>query len=91
MRMYDIIIKKRNGEALSDEEIAYFIKGYTDGTIPDYQASDFTQFLRGGSCTENLTVVDSAGSIYCKQITVYVVDTAAVDVKQDGTTRFICE
>ena len=39
MRMYDIIIKKRNGEALSDEEIAFFIKGYTDGSIPDYQAS----------------------------------------------------
>ena len=26
MRMYDIIIKKRNGEALTDEEIAFFIK-----------------------------------------------------------------
>ena len=39
MRMYDIIIKKRNGEALTDEEIAFFIKGYTDGSIPDYQAS----------------------------------------------------
>lgn len=39
MRMYDIIIKKRNSEALSDEEIAFFIKGYTDGSIPDYQAS----------------------------------------------------
>lgn len=39
MRMYDIIIKKRNGEALSDEEIAFFINGYTDGSIPDYQAS----------------------------------------------------
>lgn len=39
MRMYDIIIKKRNGETLSDEEIAFFIKGYTDGSIPDYQAS----------------------------------------------------
>ena len=34
MRMYDIIIKKRNGEALTDEEIAFFIKGYTDGSIP---------------------------------------------------------
>lgn len=39
MRMYDIIIKKRNGEELSKEEIQFFIEGYTKGTIPDYQAS----------------------------------------------------
>ena len=39
MRMYDIILKKRNGERLSDEEIGYFIDGYTRGEIPDYQAS----------------------------------------------------
>ncbi|ABW19132.1 pyrimidine-nucleoside phosphorylase [Alkaliphilus oremlandii] len=39
MRMYDLILKKRNGEALSKAEIQYFIDGYTDGTIPDYQAS----------------------------------------------------
>ncbi len=39
MRMYDIIIRKRNGHELTKEEIDFFIKGYTDGTIPDYQAS----------------------------------------------------
>lgn len=39
MRMYDLILKKRNGEILSKEEINYFIKGYTEGTIPDYQAA----------------------------------------------------
>lgn len=39
MRMYDIILKKRNGERLSDEEIGYFVDGYTRGEIPDYQAS----------------------------------------------------
>ena len=63
----------------------------TSFSIPDYQTADFTQFQHEGSCTENLTVVDSAGSMYYKQITVYVVDTAAVDVKPDGTTRFISE
>ena len=63
----------------------------TSFTIPDYQASDFTQFQHEGSCTENLTVVDSAGSVYSKQITVYIVDTSAVAVKPDGTTRFIDE
>lgn len=39
MRMYDIILKKRNGDRLSDEEIGYFVDGYTRGEIPDYQAS----------------------------------------------------
>ncbi len=40
MRMYDIILKKKyNKEPLSDAEIQFFIDGFTDGTIPDYQAS----------------------------------------------------
>ena len=39
MRMYDIIINKRNGLELSKEEIEYFVKGFTKGDIPDYQAS----------------------------------------------------
>lgn len=39
MRMVDIIAKKRDGKALSTEEINFFIKGYTAGDIPDYQAS----------------------------------------------------
>lgn len=39
MRMYDIILKKRNGEELTKEEIEFVIKGYTKGEIPDYQVS----------------------------------------------------
>ena len=39
MRMYDIIHKKRDGGELSKAEIEFFIKGYTAGDIPDYQAS----------------------------------------------------
>ncbi len=39
LRAVDIIIKKRDGLSLSREEIDYFIKGYTAGEIPDYQAS----------------------------------------------------
>lgn len=39
MRMYDIIEKKRNGDTLTKEEIEYFVKGYTNGEIPDYQVS----------------------------------------------------
>lgn len=39
MRMYDIILKKRHGEELTDSEIKFFIDGFTSGDIPDYQAS----------------------------------------------------
>jgi len=39
MRMYDLILKKRNGGALSTEEIDWIIAGYTKGDIPDYQMS----------------------------------------------------
>src|SRR5699024_12493729 len=39
MRMYDIIEKKRDGYALTKEEIRFFVDSYTDGKIPDYQVS----------------------------------------------------
>jgi pyrimidine-nucleoside phosphorylase len=37
--MVDLISKKRDGHELTTEEISFFIDGYTNGTIPDYQAS----------------------------------------------------
>ncbi|OAB46352.1 pyrimidine-nucleoside phosphorylase [Paenibacillus antarcticus] len=39
MRAVDIIQKKRDGHELSSEEIAYLVKGYVNGDIPDYQMS----------------------------------------------------
>ncbi|NDI34278.1 pyrimidine-nucleoside phosphorylase [Chengkuizengella sediminis] len=39
MRMVDLISKKREGLSLSRDEIQFMIKGYTEGTIPDYQMS----------------------------------------------------
>ncbi len=39
MRAVDIIMKKRAGLSLSGEEIQYFISGYVDESIPEYQAS----------------------------------------------------
>ncbi|MGX0252242.1 pyrimidine-nucleoside phosphorylase [Staphylococcus hominis] len=45
MRMIDIIEKKRDGKSLSKEEIEFFIKGYTEGDIPDYQASSLAMAI----------------------------------------------
>jgi pyrimidine-nucleoside phosphorylase len=39
MRMYDLILKKRNGGELTTAEINYFIDNYTGGKIPDYQVA----------------------------------------------------
>ena len=41
MNTYDIIMKKRDGNALTEEEIQYMVTGFTDGSIPDYQMSAF--------------------------------------------------
>lgn len=41
MRAVDIIIKKRECGELTSQEIEFFIKGFTNGEIPDYQASAF--------------------------------------------------
>ncbi len=39
MNMYDLIVKKKRGGELTDEEIRWMIREYTDGNIPDYQMS----------------------------------------------------
>ena len=39
MRMVDIITKKRDGGTLTNQEIDFFIDGYVEGRIPDYQVS----------------------------------------------------
>jgi len=49
VRAIDVIIKKRDGGALSQPEIAFFIDGVTRGTLPDYQVSAWLMavLLRG--------------------------------------------
>lgn len=56
MRMYDLIMKKRNGAALSGEEIQFMIQGYTRGEIPDYQMSAMMMaiYFKGMSSEETL-------------------------------------
>ena len=60
MRMYDVILKKRNGGALTREEIDGFIRGYVRGEIPDYQASALCMaiWFRGMSREETAILTD---------------------------------
>ena len=56
MRMYDLIEKKKRGEALTREEIFEMIRLYTDGTIPDYQMSAFLMAV----CLKGMTDKETA-------------------------------
>ena len=56
MRMYDLIMKKRNGEALTKQEIDYMITEYVAGEIPDYQMSAFLMAVYFNGMTEEETV-----------------------------------
>lgn len=58
MRMYDLIMKKRNGAALKEEEIRFMIEGYVKGEIPDYQMSAMMMavFFRGMNRQETLNL-----------------------------------
>ena len=60
MRMVDLIIKKRDGNELTDEEIKFWIDGYVKGEIPDYQSSAMTMaiFFRGMTKHEIATLTD---------------------------------
>jgi pyrimidine-nucleoside phosphorylase len=61
MRVVDIIIKKRNGDALERDEIAHFVQGVTDGSLPDYQASALLMaiLLRGMSPEETAWLTEA--------------------------------
>lgn len=58
MRMYDLIMKKRNGGTLSREEIEYMIAEYTAGNIPDYQMSAMMMaiYFQGMSAEETVAL-----------------------------------
>lgn len=58
MRMYDLIMKKRNGGVLSEEEIKFMVNSYTVGEIPDYQMSAMMMaiYFQGMSREETLAL-----------------------------------
>jgi len=61
MRAVDIIMKKRSGEALNDEEIRFIVEGYVRGDIPDYQVSALLMaiFFRGMTPGETATLTEA--------------------------------
>lgn len=56
-----VIEKKRDGGALDEAEIRAFVRGFTDGTIPDYQMSALAMavFFRGMTAEETAVLTDA--------------------------------
>ncbi len=61
MRMYDLIMKKRSGKALNEDEIRYMIEGYVAGRIPDYQMSAYLMavYFKGMTDEETSIMTDA--------------------------------
>ncbi|MEZ4515581.1 MAG: thymidine phosphorylase [Chloroflexota bacterium] len=78
--MVDLIAHKRDGGELSSEEIAYFVREYTAGPVPDYQAAALLMaiYIRGMSRRETvdltLAMVRSGATLDLHDVAPYVVD-----------------
>jgi pyrimidine-nucleoside phosphorylase len=95
MRAVDVIARKRDGQELTDEEIKFFIEGYTRGDIPDYQASAWCMavLLRGMSNAEatalTLHMAHSGDILDLHSIAPFVVDKHSTGGVGDKTTLVV--
>jgi pyrimidine-nucleoside phosphorylase len=83
--MVDLIEKKRNGLTLSNEEIAFFIQGYTKKEIPDYQVSAMLMAIYfQGMTNEEATALTMAMLHSGDQIDLTKIDGIKVDKHSTG-------
>jgi pyrimidine-nucleoside phosphorylase len=91
----EIIRKKRDNSALSDQEINSFILGYTKGTVPDYQMSALLMaiFLRGLNAEEakslTKTMLNSGVVVNLDKIESFKVDKHSTGGVGDKTSLIL--
>ncbi|MGW8226706.1 MAG: thymidine phosphorylase [Anaerolineales bacterium] len=95
MRAIDIIIKKRDREELTRAEIDFFIRGFTSGEIPDYQAAAWAMavLLNGMTPRETtdltLALANSGDMLDCTEVVPVAVDKHSTGGVGDKTTLVV--
>ena len=95
MRATDIIARKRDGMALNAEEIDFFVQGFTQDTIPDYQVAAWLMaiFLRGMDRQETIdltmSMVRSGDQLNLQDIAPFVADKHSTGGVGDKTTLVV--
>lgn len=75
MNFVDLIIKKRDGGELSTAEINTFVRGVTNGTIPDYQVSAMLMAI----CIKSLNIKETADLTMAMTHSGRVLDLSAIN------------
>lgn len=95
MNFVDIIIKKRDGGKLSGEEIGFFVRGVTDGSLPDYQISALLMaiLLKGMDAEETaqltMEMANSGGVFDLSAVEGFKVDKHSTGGVADTTTLIL--
>ncbi len=95
MNFVDIIIKKRDGKKLTPEEIIFFVKGVTEGTLPDYQISALLMaiLLQGMDAEETahltMEMANSGGTFDLSAVDGFKVDKHSTGGVADTTTLIL--
>lgn len=95
MRMYDIIKNKRDNKELTKEEIEFFVNGYTNGSVPDYQASALAMAIYFNGMTEKetamltLAMAESGDTINLSEFGDKTVDKHSTGGVGDKTTLIV--
>ncbi len=95
MTVYDIITKKKRGEALSRDEVRCFVKGYTEGAIPDYQVSALLMAicLNGmnddETCELTMAIAESGDTVDLSEFGALTADKHSTGGVGDKTTLIV--